>query len=750
MFKKELISLLIIVLVGQGFFGFAKKAESEEMPLVVINELMWMGSDLSAYDEWVELKNATATEIDLSGWYLTKNSSGTESLMLKIPAGETVEPNGLFVISNYGADSVSCALADEPDLADSDVSLVNSGLKIKLYDSAGNLVDTADDGSGGPLAGEYVSGSTWKSMERNKTITDGTLASSWHTAAGQAGLKPRPVYGTPGQENSNTVPIAEAGGGLAVLAGETAYFDASESFDPDGDELIFSWDFGDGNTGNGLTPTHIYDEIGEYPATLTVSDGVNQATDTLLVQVAEEEEIIFELEPEEEGDDSEPEISDPETEADNSGEIIDDPEENYDFSGKILLNEIFPNPEGSDNDYEFIELISRENRTIKLAGWQIFNGKKYINFKEGTAIKPGGFLVLKYADTKTYLVNSGGSFELLDPAKKVIDRVEYGQASEGESFARFPGGNDWAWTLEVTEGEANIILEEEVEVEEEIEKEEEPEKEVKEEVEEEIKTAAEELELTIAEAKELEKGKQVTVRGFVSVAPAVFGTQYFYLFDGEAGIKIYSSKKLFPALKIGDYVQVTGKTSESTGEKKINTSKLEDIKRLSDQDDFPEAMKVSISEINNDLAGSLVLMSGLVLDSAKTKIIFSDETGEIEVYLKSGAGINGNDYAEGSEAEILGIVIPYQEGFRLLPRAESDLRVVESPEILEAEAKETDEALAKTSGKVLGAKEINEIEIPPAENKNPLKIYLIVILLGLALCGGALAFRWHKAKKQTA
>ena len=185
MFKK-------IILIGVVLFIsalFIPSAKAENVPTVVINELMWMGSNLSAYDEWIELKNTTAAEIDLSGWYLTKKSAGTESQMLKISVGKKIVASGFFVISNYDTTSTSCALNFPPDLVDSDVSLANSALQIKLYDALGNLIDTADDGSGSPLAGEYTSGQVWKSMERNKKITDGTLASAWHTAAGQAGFK---------------------------------------------------------------------------------------------------------------------------------------------------------------------------------------------------------------------------------------------------------------------------------------------------------------------------------------------------------------------------------------------------------------------------------------------------------------------------------------------------------------------------------------------------------------------------------
>ncbi|WP_326799408.1 ThuA domain-containing protein [Streptomyces sp. NBC_01808] len=49
-------------------------------------------------------------------------------------------------------------------------------------------------------------------------------------------------------------------------------FSSEGSHDPDGDELTYAWDLGDGTTSDEPDPTHTYTEPGEYTAQLTVSD----------------------------------------------------------------------------------------------------------------------------------------------------------------------------------------------------------------------------------------------------------------------------------------------------------------------------------------------------------------------------------------------------------------------------------------------------------------------------------------------
>ena len=80
-------------------------------------------------------------------------------------------------------------------------------------------------------------------------------------------------------EQDNQAPIADANNPYNGTVGVPLNFNGSHSSDPDGDIVAYEWDFGDGSTGSGVTPTHTYTAAGTYTVSLTVTDDMG-ATDS--------------------------------------------------------------------------------------------------------------------------------------------------------------------------------------------------------------------------------------------------------------------------------------------------------------------------------------------------------------------------------------------------------------------------------------------------------------------------------------
>ena len=75
-------------------------------------------------------------------------------------------------------------------------------------------------------------------------------------------------------------------------AGETVAFDASGSSDADGSVASYEWDFGDGSSATGASPSHTYDSPGDYTVSVTVTDddgATATATQTVSVSAASDD-----------------------------------------------------------------------------------------------------------------------------------------------------------------------------------------------------------------------------------------------------------------------------------------------------------------------------------------------------------------------------------------------------------------------------------------------------------------------------
>lgn len=116
--------------------------------------------------------------------------------------------------------------------------------------------DGSPAGHGASVTHVYAGGGSYPVTLR---VDDGTGLAN---GVDQAGLEVR----------VNSAPHAVAGDDATHCAGEVVLFDGSSSRDPDGDVLKYAWEFGDGSSGDGMHPVHVYEAAGTYPVTLAVQD----------------------------------------------------------------------------------------------------------------------------------------------------------------------------------------------------------------------------------------------------------------------------------------------------------------------------------------------------------------------------------------------------------------------------------------------------------------------------------------------
>lgn len=85
--------------------------------------------------------------------------------------------------------------------------------------------------------------------------------------------------------STNATPVAEfTYSPIDPGVGQTVSFDASDSYDPDGEIISYNWDFGDGGSGTGIAVEHVYQNAGSFAVTLTVEDNVG-AIDQRIKQI---------------------------------------------------------------------------------------------------------------------------------------------------------------------------------------------------------------------------------------------------------------------------------------------------------------------------------------------------------------------------------------------------------------------------------------------------------------------------------
>ena len=272
MIKKQKIVAACTLLVS--FFLMPQTVDAN----VYINEVAWMGTAVSANDEWIELYNDGAESIDLSGWKLIAQDDDPDiSLSGSIAAGSyfLLERTDDLSVPDLSADLIYSG------------SLGNTGEVLVLRDSLGSQVDKVESGANWSIGGNNAAKYTPQRQEDASWITGVATPKARNTTESTA-TSSLPDPGSGGTTNKKT---GESGGGykqkVYAYAGEERYVTVGAdtmfegyAVDQSNKRITtarYTWTFGDGEKRTGKEVYYAYKEPGTYVAVLNISAHTQKA-----------------------------------------------------------------------------------------------------------------------------------------------------------------------------------------------------------------------------------------------------------------------------------------------------------------------------------------------------------------------------------------------------------------------------------------------------------------------------------------
>jgi hypothetical protein len=653
---------------------------------IVINELV--SDPVTGNDEWVELYNAGTTTVDVTGWFLVEGGGSVTPLTGVIDAGsfKLVEgivgslnnPGDSVILKNTngdGVDSVVYGDWDDGNTSDNAPMTVDPQSLARIADGIDTNVDSVDfkvttkptPTSGNVIIAPVVSsgGGGGSRTTTNTVVTKNTQSFKSSDIVINELVSDPVDSGDEWVELYNTTKsdidlmdwtVLDGSNAVTTLLGSIkslGYFvvekpkgnlnnagDRVQIKDPSGN-IIDVLSYGNWNDGDPSDNAPVASDPRSLARDAQSRDTNNDKTDFFVTETVTKGKQNI--------------ITTSNTNATTT--ITSDLTIDKVMVGvTIKFSEVLPNPEGVDAENEFIELYNPNDIVVYLRGWKVRDesGKTFTFGDE--VIAPKGFLVLEAETSKITLNNSSDQLYLFDASGSEIDSLLYEDSSEGLSYTLISGR--WQWTAQPTPGKENVLVGEQ-----------------------ELKTAAaKKLPLTIAleDIREVEIGSLVKTTGVVVVEPGILGSQYFYL--AGSGAQVYSYKKDFPKLALGDQIVVTGVVSETSGERRIKIANRADI-IISTTTKPVMPITLPITEIDDAHLGSLIEISGILVERKGASLVLADDSGEINIYIKSTTDIKTTEMQEGDQYKIVGILSLTKTGYRLLPRYQDDIQRVGGGEV---------------------------------------------------------------------
>ncbi|MBI4193208.1 MAG: lamin tail domain-containing protein [Candidatus Colwellbacteria bacterium] len=485
---------------------------------VILNEIAWMGTEASSADEWIELKNISAEPADISGWQLLDEKGDVK---IKFDNGTRIESGAFFLLErtddgtvpNVSANLIyrgalsnereivrlwngRCAVIDEAKADPTWPSGDAASKKTMERDRIGpgwhtssleggtpkqeNSVpvqpaaSASEQSSGGgeqnnqQAANSQSSSSTSQSQSQNQSsfaiseimydLPGSDEGREWievrNTGAQDADLTEFRLLenGTrhvikAAPESKQTTNLVRAGE-YAVIADDPAKF-MGDNAAYAGALFTASFSLGNGGETLALTLGNDVKHSVAYTASAARGDGTS-------LQLVNNSWIAAPPTPGTENKEQSAASS-----SSDAAPVLQIP--------RVVMSEIFPDPEGSDDGREFVEIHNLSASAVDISGWSLqyrssgdsFDAVKKKNFEAGNTIAPKGFfLVGTHCSSESpcstadmswsqALGNSGGDLYLVNhrdaiagaDESGIADVVSYGALGSGVSLERRATGS---------------------------------------------------------------------------------------------------------------------------------------------------------------------------------------------------------------------------------------------------------------------------------------------------------------------
>lgn len=379
-----------------------------------ISEVLWMGSDVSTADEWIELTviDVSSTQsrdpgpLSLSGFTLTAlNSKGEEVVLMRFGALHQIAIGEFHVISN---DDRAKSRLDVDTLATTTaLSLPNNGLLLRLRDPMGNAIDEVDDGIGAPFAGSNSTGKPKASMERVDLYALGTVLANWKTSTVSIGFDVgEAIFGTPGCSPLQAFSSQSSSPSSSLIQLLSSVIPPTSS-----SAMSFS------------SPS----SFSSSPS--FSSDVSSESSEEAAKKIIENNNSSIQFQ-----------------------SFI---ETKNTIKNSIQISEVLPDPIGSDSA-EWIEIISKATERMFIEGLTVIVGTHTFILPAGSMIDAGVPLLLPRSQTALSLVNAGGSVSLVLNGD-IVDTLAYSAVPEGIAFGRLSDGEPPGPLCLPTPGSANVF-----------------------------------------------------------------------------------------------------------------------------------------------------------------------------------------------------------------------------------------------------------------------------------------------------